>query len=43
MRGSVRFYLRSIGEILITLGVVVLGFLAYMYWGTAVREGTAQH
>jgi sortase A len=39
----VRLYLRSTGEILITLGVVVLGFMAYMYWGTAVREGTAQH
>ena len=43
MRVSVRFYLRTSAEILITLGVVVLGFLAYMYWGTAVREGSAQH
>jgi sortase A len=38
----VRPYLRVTGEILITLGVVVLGFMAYMYWGTAVREGRAQ-
>jgi sortase A len=39
----VRSYLRVTGEILISLGVVVLGFMAYMYWGTAVRTGTAQH
>jgi sortase A len=43
MRGGVRSYLRGLGEILISLGVVVLGFMAYMYWGTAVREGSAQH
>jgi sortase A len=42
MRGCVRSYLRITGEILISLGVLVLGFMAYMYWGTAVREGTAQ-
>jgi sortase A len=42
MRGCVRLYLRAAGEILISLGVVVLGFMAYMYWGTAVREGSAQ-
>jgi sortase A len=42
MRVSVRLYLRISGEILITLGVVVLGFMAYMYWGTAIREGAAQ-
>jgi sortase A len=39
----VRAYLRTTGEILVTLGVVVLGFMAYMYWGTAIREGSAQH
>jgi sortase A len=39
----VRPYLRVTGEILVTLGVLVSGFLAYMYWGTAVREGEAQH
>jgi sortase A len=38
----VRVYLRLSGEILITLGVVVCGFMAYMYWGTALREGNAQ-
>jgi len=43
MRGCVRPYLRATGEILISLGVVVLGFMAYMYWGTAVRAGSAQH
>ncbi len=42
MRGQVRFYLRVTGEILITLGVVVLGFLGYMYWGTALRADSAQ-
>jgi sortase A len=42
MRGCVRLYLRIAGEILLSLGVVVLGFMAYMYWGTAIREGDAQ-
>jgi len=42
MHVSVRLYLRISGEILMTLGVVVLGFMAYMYWGTAMREGSAQ-
>ena len=42
MRGRVRPYLRSIGEIFVTIGVVVLGFMAYMYWGTTMREGSAQ-
>lgn len=37
-----RFYLRISGELLITLGVLVFGFMAYMYWGTAVSEGNAQ-
>ena len=37
-----RLYLRISGEILVTLGVLVLGFLAYMYWGTAMREAGAQ-
>jgi len=38
----VRPYLRLAGEIMISLGVVVLGFMAFMYWGTAAREGSAQ-
>jgi sortase A len=38
----VRSYLRTTGEILISLGLVMLGFMAYMYWGTAAREGRAQ-
>jgi sortase A len=42
MRDCVRPYLRMSGEILISLGLVVLGFMAYMYWGTALRAGSAQ-
>jgi sortase A len=37
-----RPYLRLAGEIMISLGVIVLGFMAYMYWGTAARESSAQ-
>jgi sortase A len=37
-----RFYLRLSAEILITAALVVLGFVAYLYWGTAAREGMAQ-
>jgi sortase A len=39
----VRVIVRTTGEMLITLGVVMLGFVAYMYWGTAAQEGKAQH
>jgi sortase A len=35
--------MRSAGEIVITMAVVVLGFAAYLYWGTAIRESSAQH
>jgi sortase A len=38
----VRRCLRVSGELLSTLGVIVLAFLAYMYWGTALRASTAQ-
>ena len=34
--------LRIAGELLVTCGVVVFGFLAYMYWGTALRANDAQ-
>jgi sortase A len=34
--------LRIAGELLLTCGVVVFGFLAYMYWGTALRASNAQ-
>lgn len=34
--------LRITGELLLTCGVVVFGFLAYMYWGTALRASSAQ-
>jgi sortase A len=39
---SVRICLRVSGELLSSLGVIVLGFLAYMYWGTALRATAAQ-
>ncbi len=42
MRGLLRFYLRMTGEVLITLGVIAFGFMAYMYWGTALRADNAQ-
>jgi sortase A len=34
--------LRIAGELLLTCGVIVFGFLAYMYWGTALRASNAQ-
>jgi sortase A len=34
--------LRIAGELLVTCGVIVFGFLAYMYWGTALRASSAQ-
>jgi sortase A len=40
---TVRLCLRVSGQLLSTLGLVILGFLAYMYWGTALRASTAQH
>jgi sortase A len=39
----VRSFLRGIGELLVTCGVVVALFMAYMFWGTGLREGDAQH
>lgn len=33
---------RVTGELLLTAGIVVALFLAYMFWGTALREGQAQ-
>lgn len=38
-----RSFLRGIGEILVTCGVVVALFMAYMFWGTGLRESDAQH
>lgn len=38
-----RICLRVSGELLSSLGVIVLGFVAYMYWGTALRATAAQH
>jgi sortase A len=38
----VRAYIRSAGEILLTLGVIVLLFAAYLIWGTGIRASEAQ-
>jgi sortase A len=40
---GMRLYLRSAGEILITLAIVILGLIAYLYWGTAMRASNAQN
>jgi sortase A len=39
----VRTVIRSIGEIFLTIGAVVLLFVAYLIWGTALRASSAQH
>jgi sortase A len=39
----VRTVIRGLGELLVTLGVVVLLFVAYLMWGTALRASSAQH
>ena len=38
-----RTVIRGLGELLITLGAVVLLFVAYLMWGTALRASSAQH
>jgi sortase A len=38
----VRSFLRATGEILVTCGVIVGLFMAYMFWGTGLRENAAQ-
>jgi sortase A len=38
----VRPYLRVTGEVLVTSGVIVALFMAYMLWGTALRENDSQ-
>jgi sortase A len=38
----VRSCQRVVGEILVTCGVLVALFMAYMFWGTAMREHAAQ-
>ena len=38
-----RTVIRGLGELLVTAGVVVLLFVAYLMWGTALRAGDAQH
>jgi sortase A len=39
----VRTVIRGVGELLVTAGVLVLLFVAYLMWGTALRAGSAQH
>jgi sortase A len=39
----VRTVIRGIGEIFLTIGAVVLLFIAYLIWGTALRASSAQH
>jgi sortase A len=39
----VRTVIRGLGELLVTLGAVVLLFVAYLMWGTALRASSAQH
>jgi sortase A len=39
----VRSFLRGTGELLVTGGVIVALFMAYMFWGTGLRESGAQH
>jgi len=39
----VRTVIRGFGEILVTIGVLVLLFVAYLVWGTALRASDAQH
>ena len=38
-----RTVIRGLGELLVTAGAVVLLFVAYLMWGTALRAGDAQH
>jgi sortase A len=39
----VRTVIRGTGEILLTVGAIVLLFVAYLIWGTALRASSAQH
>jgi sortase A len=39
----VRTVIRGLGELLVTLGAIVLLFVAYLLWGTALRASGAQH
>jgi sortase A len=39
---ALRSWLRATGEVLVTCGIVVALFMAYMFWGTAMRESQAQ-
>ncbi len=38
-----RTFVRGFGEVCLSLGVVILLFLAYLNWGTAVQASRAQH
>ena len=38
-----RTFLRSFGELCVTAGVILLLFIAYLFWGTAWKADSAQH
>ena len=38
-----RTVIRGFGELLVTIGALVLLFVAYLVWGTALRASDAQH
>lgn len=38
-----RIAVRGLGELLVTLGALVLLFVVYLMWGTALRASSAQH
>lgn len=38
-----RTVIRGFGEVLVTIGALVLLFVAYLVWGTALRASDAQH
>src|SRR5215468_7554805 len=38
-----RFWVGGLGRVLIALGVLLLGFVAYQLWGTAIQHDRAQN
>jgi sortase A len=39
----IRTAIRGFGELCLTVGVILLVFIAYLFWGTAWRASSAQH
>jgi sortase A len=39
----IRTAIRGFGELCLTVGVILLLFIAYLFWGTAWRASSAQH